>query len=407
MRLVTFLGTGKYEPTRYVNPKGEGIETCYVAAAIAQLWDATDVVVLATREAEETHGVSLRAALPAGTVPQFRRIPAGRMEAELWEQFETLREALEGDSPVILDITHGFRSQPFFAAGALAYLRMAGTFEDREVRVLYGRYLPDEPETSPIWDLTPFMDVLDWAQGAALMVRAGQAQALVEVARRSDRELRSRLAASGQKSFPPTERLVKALEAFADDLATVRIAALTTGYAQDHGAKQGAKGSAASLLAALDAYAEASATALPGLRPVLARVRLAAEGLTTPTLTGSDGERALAKLARRYLDYGRYPEAAIVLREALVSRLTLDPRATEVNSPGFDSDARDEQERAWSEKDPAARRISDVRNDIEHGGFREQPKEARHLKGELERLVRQHLAQGFDEAPGAGENPNP
>lgn len=46
MRLVTFLGTGNYATTRYVHPSGEGIETCYVAAAIARLWGATDVVVL-------------------------------------------------------------------------------------------------------------------------------------------------------------------------------------------------------------------------------------------------------------------------------------------------------------------------------------------------------------------------
>jgi CRISPR-associated protein Csx16 len=396
MRLVTFLGTGKYSATRYVHPSGAGVDTPYVAAAIAQLWGVTEVLVLATQEAEATHGVGLRDALSDRPCPQFRRIPAGRTEAELWEQFETLREALEGDSPLILDITHGFRSQPFFAAGALAYLRMAGILEGREVRVLYGRFLPDEPEVSPIWDLTPFMDVLDWAQGAALMVRAGQAQALVEVARRSDRELRHRLADSGQKSFPPTNRLVRALEAFADDLATVRIAALTTGYAQDDRVKASVEGSAARLLAALDAYAEASSTAMPGLGPVLARVRLAAEGLATPTLAGSEGQRALATLARRYLGYGRYPEAAVVLREALVSRLASDPRAAEVNSPGFDSNERGALEREWSEKDPAARSISDVRNDIEHGGFREQPKEARHLKEALERLIAQHLAQGFD-----------
>lgn len=396
MRLVTFLGTGKYATTRYVHPSGEGIETCYVAAAIARLWGVTNVVVLATREAEATHGEGLRQALTKHADPRFLPIPAGRTEAELWEQFETVCQALESDGPLILDITHGFRSQPFFAAGALAYLRMAGALEGREVRVLYGRFLPDEPQESPIWDLTPFVDLLDWAQGAALMVNAGQAEALIEVAGCSDRELRRRLAASGQKSFPPTDRLVRALEEFADDLATVRIAALTTGYAQDDRAKQGAVGSAARLLAALDAYLDASNAALPGLGPVLARVRRAAEGLATPTLTGPDGQRALATLARRYLGYGRYPEAAIVLREALISRLTSDPRATEVNSPGFDSNERDALERAWSQKDPAARSISDVRNDIEHGGFREQPKEARHLKRALERLIEQHLAQGFD-----------
>jgi CRISPR-associated protein Csx16 len=402
MRLVTFLGTNKYLETRYVHPDGNGIETCYVAAAIARLWGATGVVVLATQEAQATHGAGLRKALDGSPCPQFRRIPAGRKESEFWEQFEILRQALEADGPLILDITHGFRSQPFFAAGALAYLRMAGALEDREVRVLYGRFLPEEPDISPIWDLTPFIDLLDWAQGAALMVRTGQAQALIEVARRSDRELRSRLAATGYRVFPRTDRLVRALEAFSDDLATVRIAALTTGYAQDDLAKQGAEGSAARLLTALDAYLDVSVAALPVLLPVLARVRLAAEGLATRTLTGADGQRALATLARRYLHYGRYPEAAITLREALVSASTLDPRATEVKSGSFDLKIREEVERAWTSGDPVARTISDVRNDIEHGGFRKQPKAAEVLKRELQNLVDRHLDRPVGQGPDTG-----
>ena len=96
MRLVTFLGTGKYSATRYVHPSGEVLETSYAAAAITRLWGVTDVVVLATQEAEATHGAGLREALAGSNYPQFRRIPAGRTEAELWEQFDTLRQALGG-----------------------------------------------------------------------------------------------------------------------------------------------------------------------------------------------------------------------------------------------------------------------------------------------------------------------
>ena len=50
MRLVTFLGIGPYEFTRYTHPDGRGIETRYVAHAIARLWKADQVVVLATAE---------------------------------------------------------------------------------------------------------------------------------------------------------------------------------------------------------------------------------------------------------------------------------------------------------------------------------------------------------------------
>jgi CRISPR-associated protein Csx16 len=87
------------------------------------------------------------------------------------------------------------------------------------------------------------VDLLDWAQAAAELVAAGHAAPLTEVARRTERAL----AAAGRLDFSPTAPLVGALEAFADDLATVRIASLVTGYAQEPRDKPKAIGSAARL----------------------------------------------------------------------------------------------------------------------------------------------------------------
>lgn len=396
MRLVTFLGTGRYERTVYTDPQANGVETQYVAHAIARLWDVREVIVLATKEAELKHGAGLCDALGDHLEPDIRSIPAGRTETELWEQFEILRKALECDTPLILDITHGFRSQPFFAAGAVAYLRNAGALQGRETRIVYGRFLPDEPKESPIWDLTPFMDLLDWAQGAAVLVQTGHAGPFVEVARRADKSLRKRLSAESPGKFPPTGKLVTALETFADDLSTVRIAALTTGYAQDHRGKVSVEGSASRVLAALDEYMRHFATSLPALGPVLNRVRDVAEGLATDTLSGKQGQGAMAVLARRYLDYERYPEAMIVLREALVSRSAKDDAAAEVNSPQFDYELRKRADADWGKCGPSARDIGNVRNDILHGGFNSQPQSARSLKENVRKLIEHHLPLELD-----------
>ncbi len=393
MRLVTFLGNGRYQSTRYRHPEGESVKTAYVAHAISRLWPVDEIVALCTEEAEQVHGQGLVDSLDGSPKPELRRIPLGRTEQELWEQFDVLRDALTGTDALLMDITHGFRSQPFFAAGALTYLKMLGALFEQQVTVLYGRFLPAEPEESPIWDLTPFIELLDWAQGAALMVETGDADQLIRVAKRMDQVQRREIAAQGGREFPPTRQLVNALADFTDDLATVRIASLTTGYVQDKKAKAGAIGTAARLISKLEATRAPLTTAMPALGPILDRVRKVAEGLPTNTLAGEAGQAALASLAHRYLDYRRYPEAGIVLREALISRHQNEPCVTDINASDFDEERRRRVDKDWGSQDPASRTIANIRNDIEHGGFRCQPMSGAQLMEQLRRLVQQYLPE--------------
>ncbi len=402
-RLVTFLGTGTYSETLYERSEDNGCHTKYVAHAIAQLWAVDEVVVLATDKAWKTHGEGLQQALENQPSLDLRKIPDGKTQAELWEQLDVLLEALRvpEETELLLDITHGFRSQPFFAAGALGLLRMAGTLDNVRVSVLYGRYLPDEPKRSPIWDLTAMMELLDWAHGAAVLTATGQGSSLVAVAQQADNTLRRQLAMAGQRNFPPTKPLITAIEDFTRDLATVRIASIITGYAQDDNAKPKARGSAQRLLEALEQYREEATAALPALSVVLEQISAVAQGLPARRLASPEGDRAMARLARRYLELERYPEAAIVLREALVSHHALGPEAIEVNCTAFDTSARQTSERRWGEADRDTQRaVAEVRNDIEHGGFRPQPQSADKLTRNLQQLIERHLPERGGHAPG-------
>lgn len=402
-RLVTFLGTGKYGKTLYESSEGDDLHTEYVAHAIARLWAVDEVIVLATEMAWQTHGEGLKQALNGQPELDLRKIPDGKTQAELWEQLDILLEALRvpEETELLLDITHGFRSQPFFAAGALGLLRMAGTLEGVQVRVLYGRYLQEESERSPIWDLTPMMELLDWAHGAAVLSATGQGSSLVAVAQQADNTLRRQLAMAGQRNFPPTKPLIAAIEKFTQDLATVRIASIITGYAQDDSAKPKVCGSAQQLLDTLAQYREEATAALPALSVVLDQISVVAQGLPARRLASPEGDRAMARLARRYLELERYPEAAIVLREALVSRHAPSPEAIEVNCTGFDTNARQAAERRWGEANRDAQRaVAEVRNDIEHGGFRHQPQSADKLTQNLHQLVERHLTESGECAPG-------
>jgi len=377
-RLITFLGTGNYVPARY-QWAGQVHETCYVADAIARFTGTGEVVALATPEARQRHGEGLRRSLPEGLEITFVAIPNGQSEQELWQQFEAVcRIIRESPDSVVLDITHGYRAQPFFAAASLALLN-ASDLLPGEMQILYGEYR-QAPEPSPIWDLSPFLDLLAWSQGTAILAQTGNGVPLMENLRQQNQRVCRDLARSGSRRFPGTHGLINAIDRFTRDLASVRIASLITGYEQDDNKKAQAVSSAGALVEAIETCREDARTYLPALEPLLDRLHNMARDLDSPSLYGKQGQRAMARLAELYLELQRLPEAAVVLREGWISACAEGPEGVEVNSPAFDKKARDKAEALWFERNTGlAKSIGDIRNDIEHGGFRKQPMSATRL----------------------------
>ncbi|MDT8321332.1 MAG: CRISPR-associated protein Csx16 [Xanthomonadales bacterium] len=400
-RLVTFLGTGDYQSARYDWPGlGTAEPTSYICAALARLWQPVRIHVLATPGARQHHEAGLIQALSAAgaPAPDFCDIRSGRSEPGLWQQFQTLIGLLGNEQDrsngceVLLDITHGLRAQPFFAGAVIGLLQAIGRRPD-ELSVVYAELRRDE-ELSPVWRLDLFINLLEWSQALRLFLDTGVAGPVVDLGRRAQRQESERIRAAGKREFPQFSKLVKAIEDFSDDLATIRVAAVITGYAQDDTRKTGAVGSARRLLNTIDACQREVSDKLPPLALILNRLSETVRPLAAERLAGGDGQSAMLALARRYLDLGRFPEAAVVLREARVSRHGADRRAVEINSPEFDEDQRKAANRRFGLYDPDARTIADLRNDIEHGGFRRQPQAAKALKQRIDKLI---------EAPAAGE----
>ncbi len=397
--LITFLGTGDYRETVY-GWRGVGeYRTRYIAAALAKLWDANAVVVLATQAAEDKWGNPLRDALNAAGLagPVVRRLPDGRTEEELWSQFQIIRDAIAAaaGNEVLVDITHGFRAQPFFAGAVLSVLR-AGGVTPRKLGLVYGEYRDKEP-LSPIWDLTLFIELTDWAQALGLFLKTGVATPVVELGRQMQRREAEGVLTSNSHKFPRFGRLVQAIESFADDLATIRVASIITGYEQEAAKKLNARGSAARLLDAVEQCREEVTAKLPPLALVLNNLAESVRPLCATQLYGDDGQRAQYALARHYLSLSRYPEAAVVVREARVNQHAEDKRAVEVNSPDFEQKQRDAAETRFSEQDPDLRQIADIRNDIEHGGFRKQPLSAKALQKRIDQLVQRFAPENCGE----------
>lgn len=388
-RLISFVGTGKYDPTCYQLDSNRSCQTEYIAEALARIFEVDEVRLLATRGAREVHGEALQQRLTqAGITSRLIDYPDGRDESELWGQFNILREQLltAAEDEILFDITHGFRSQPFFAGAALAVAR-ATCSQPPSVRIYYGEWQKGV-ETAPIRDISVFLEVIDWSQALGLFLQTGVAAPSVVLGKRSEELHRRQQLAQGGREWPKFGKLVNALGAFSDDLAAVRIAALITGFDQTRQKRCTVPGSAQCLLVAIEQFRVEVVEKLPPLAGILDQIAEMARPLVSHTLSGAQGQQAMAALAQLYLRLGRLPEAAICLREGRVSSISSEQAETEVKHPAFNHAKRESLDKRWRDEDPDARTIGQIRNDIEHGGFQTQPRAAADLRSQLDLWIR-------------------
>lgn len=393
-RLVTFLGLGRqdktldryvYDPAEYEFHGNRAAKTPYVCRALAELIDPSDIAVLATDRAEELHGAALQEALRAGNVPapRFVRIPTGQTPAELWRQFDVIKTELrDASGPVMLDITHGFRSQPFFAAAVTTFVHAVDE-KPPVLRVCYAAYDARNRETSvtPIWELTEFVALLDWSRALAMFLQTGRGEEAGTTTKRLGNDLRNAWFHGGKLGKEPNlKELGEALIRFGEDLETLRTGDLLIGSGKT-------KSSALQLLeTAKDAKHQVEQHA-PPLADILDRILEIVEPLggASDDLSGKNGREAIASLAKTYFGFGRYLEAAATIREGYVNFYA--PKAA--LRPGwhdFDTKQRtDSEERArWldparpsrtdptkaDELDHSFNNVAKPRNDLLHAQYR-------------------------------------
>ncbi len=215
MRIVTFLGTGDYRPVTYVWDDGRAVRrstTHLFPLALATWLEPEQVLVLLTAEAERgPHWATLRDHL--GDRVQPVPVPPGRSQAELWQIFEQLAGAVPAGSRLVIDVTHGFRSLPLFAAVAALLLRhlQSVTLE----RILYGAYEARDPASgeAPVFDLTPLVDLAGWLSGIEALERSGDGRLLAQRLRETHAAARRR----GAEELPQRLQGVgKALEEWSE-----------------------------------------------------------------------------------------------------------------------------------------------------------------------------------------------
>ncbi len=182
MNLISFLGPTDYSKTTYVLGDKRH-STKFFPAALGQFIKPERVLIFCTPTVKSHHNlVQLTDELrDQGVKAEPIDIPDGHDERDLWLIFDALTENISENDTVVFDITHSFRSLPFLAFLAVAYLKAA-----KHVQVdgiFYGAYEArvEERNETPVLDLTPFASLLDWLTATRRFVDTGDGKDLSDL----------------------------------------------------------------------------------------------------------------------------------------------------------------------------------------------------------------------------------
>ena len=215
---ISFLGTNDYLHCTYYRDNFEEKDVRFVQEATIKYccksWDSEDrIVIFTTKEAKiknwldnghigrktkkRKQCIGLKNCIDNLRLnPQVQQIdiPDGHNEDEIWEIFKIVYDHLHSGDKVIFDITHAFRSIPMLAIVLLNYAKVLknvslagiyyGAFE------VLGSYhqaseKPLEKRRAPILDLTTFDQLMDWSFAVDRFLGAGDAKAISRLAKKA------------------------------------------------------------------------------------------------------------------------------------------------------------------------------------------------------------------------------
>jgi hypothetical protein len=178
MKLLTFLGTGRYDLTCY-HWNEHRYDTRFSPVASCSFLAPSELILFLTHEAEEQVLPEFRSEfstdIPLCVVP----VPLGRNEDELWEIFNQISAQVKPHEQVAFDITNGLRSFPLVGLMAAVFLHSALKVDVRHV--FYGAFdvgRVTTPGMTPIFDLSPMLSLLDWSVAAERFNKTGDGRAL-------------------------------------------------------------------------------------------------------------------------------------------------------------------------------------------------------------------------------------
>lgn len=319
---LSTLGTNMYLPCRYRLDGWTSRPTPFVQEALLEhlcgQWTSKDRILIFCTDMARKCNWSDGGNFPKGLASRIEEmgleaqlecvpVPEGRNEKEIMAVFMALMDALEQEDQVVMDITHSFRSLPLLNAVALNYAKVL-----KKISVLgiyYGAFetlgprkeaekIPDAERIAPVFDLSPYDTLLDWARAVDMFETAGRAQSLAQLVNRGVGPL-----LSNNKERDKTALLVaelnRSLKTLCLNLSAVRGRQIEQARGLGH------------LVTELEQQ-----DILPPLTPLLERVR----EKTRPFDVDDPVSKGFAAV-RWCLDHDLIPQAYILMRETILSGL--------------------------------------------------------------------------------------
>jgi len=345
MKLIAFLGTGEYKCATY-RWNDHTYETSFVQEAFVHWLKPEMTYVLLTEGARAENWGKLCDKLKRHTqTVEGIKIPDGKSKAELWEIFEAISEVVQEGDEIAFDITHGFRSLPMIALLTIAYLKQVKGVKVQYV--LYGAYEARDNQGAPVFDLTPFADLLDWLAAAKMFTATGDSSELGRLIQDVQDAAHRNKEAYGDSLPLALKNFGAALKEVSNDLLLARVPNLPKSVSN-----------------LIEKQKRASAEVsdwTPPLTLLLDKIADAYEPFQDDSLPTQ------AKLIRWYLNHNHIVQAMTLAREWVVSyyaqqkSLSRDDAEDELNQRANNQE-NDELVQLWSS-------IRNIRNDLAHCGF--------------------------------------
>ncbi len=433
---ITVLGAGNYQPTAYYmqdNPQHHYHTRFAPIASLSLMTERPDkVIVLLTEEAERKNWKGTddkpgmeRELKALGYKYETERIPAGFSQKELEEILDRVFKRIPDGATVHFDLTHSFRHLPMLVMLLLHYAKVI-----KNVKVggiYYGAYEADGPklqitcsecqktigelEMKPILNLAFFSELQDWTRAVARFVQAGDASMLAEILDEWDWKQRN-MRKGPYPGMQQIREIRRCLLELTENIRTCRGLAIIDNSC-------GVKLNRA--LTNLHQQLQKQLMIFPApLIPLLDLIKAKVQKFCTPQFVGN-----LIYAVEFCYEHGLTQQGYTLLREFLVCRILEDYFRSQtqnvnwVKSPerevadallGIISSNTLNQPSQWQRtaaqntqltqymintkavsnllsRRHELSRLLEARNDINHAGFRQNPRKSKNLQEELKELL--------------------
>lgn len=114
---------------------------------------------------------------------EAKEIPEGKSPSEIWEIFNIVFNEIKENDRVIFDITHSFRSLPMLNMVLINYAKLLRNITVEGI--YYGAFEAKEKndageDCAPIWNLRAFSDIQNWTNNARIFLKTGNASPLAD-----------------------------------------------------------------------------------------------------------------------------------------------------------------------------------------------------------------------------------